>query len=396
MKPAIASILVVLTLSATAAAEVFELIGGGEVVGELLNPQESPRRSFVVQVSDGVRVELDAKQVKRIRHQRAEIAEYERIRPTFADTVEEQWKLAEWCRERRLPTQREAHLRRIIELDPDHAEARRALGYSQVDGQWATREEVMTDRGYVRYKGQWKLPQEIELLEEKQELHDAQKEWFVKLKRWRGWLDSDRAQQAQTNILEIKDEAATKALVMGLRDDPDPLVRKLYIVVLAGIDAPEAARALAIAAVADPVEEVRLTCLDYLEKQRRPDVTAYFVGKLKSKDNVEVNLAAVALGRLKDPTSIGPLIDALTTSHKFKIVGGGGEGSINPLFDSRGGGGLSVGNKPKYIRRLIPNQAVLDALVRITGCNFNFDEKAWKYWHAAQKKPDPSIDARRD
>ena len=371
---------------------------GGQVAGELLNPKESPRKQFVIQTAGGAKVTLDAKLVKRMRHQREELAEYERIRPTYADTIEAQWKLAEWCREHRLTAQRQDHLRRIIELNPDHADARRALGYSQIDGKWATRDEVMTGRGYVRHKGKWRLPQEIELLEKKEELHDAQKEWFIRLKRWRGWLDdSDRASQAVTNIRSIDDPAATKALVLGLRDESDPKVRKLYISVLAGLDSPEAPKALAIAAIVDPVEDVRLTSLDYLEKKIRPEVTAYFVGKLRSKDNVEVNLAGIALGRLKDPTSIGPLIDALATSHKFKIVsGGGGEGSINPSFNSRGGGGLSVGKKPKYIRRLIPNQAVLDALVKITGCNFNFDEKAWKYWYAAQKKPAPKVDARRD
>ena len=123
-------------------------------------------------------------------------------------------------------------------------------------------------------------------------------------------------------------------------------------------------------------------------------MAAYFVGKLKSKDNVVVNLAAIALGRMKDPSSIGPLINALVTVHKFKIVTSGGDG-MSASFGS-GGTGLSMGNKPKYIRRQIPNQAVLDALVAITGCNFNFDKQAWKYWHAAQKKPSPSLDARRD
>jgi len=419
MKPILTLIVILLMLSATGSAEVLyvaqkevkhssrmektvtlpavhciELVGGGRVAGKLLNPQESPRRSFVVEVAEGVKVALDAARVRKVLRPRAEEAEYERIRPTYPDTAEGQWELAQWCRERRLITQRQTHLRRVIELAPDHADARRALGYSQVDGQWATREEVMTKRGYVRYKGQWKLPQEVELLEEKRNLQESQQEWFIKLKRWRGWLDSDRSRQAQENIRAIDDTAATKALMMGLRDESDPRVRKLLIAALAKIDTPESARALAIASIVDPVEEVRLTCLDHLEKKKRPEVAAYFVGKLRDKDNIVVNLAAIGLGRMKDPSSIGPLINALVTSHKFKIVTPGGDG-MSASFGS-GGTGLSMGNKPKYIRRQIPNQAVLDALVAITGCNFNFDKQAWKYWYAAQKKPSPSLDARRD
>lgn len=394
MKPILTSIVVLLMLSATGSAEVFELVGGGRVVGKLLNPKEFPRRSFVVEVAKDVQVTLDAKRVKKVLRSRAEATEYERIHPTFPDTAEGQWMLAQWCRERRLITQRQTHLRRVIELAPDHADARRALGYSQVDGQWATREEVMTKRGYVRYKGQWKLPQEVELLEEKHSLHKSQQEWFIKLKRWRGWLGSDRNRQAQDNIRAIDDSAATKALLVGLRDESDPRVRKLFIVALAKIDTPGSARALAIASIVDPVEEVRLTCLDHLEKKRRPEVSVYFVGKLRDKDNFTVNLAAIGLRRMKDPSTIGPLINALVTVHKFKIVTSGGDG-MSASFGS-GGSGLSMGNKPKYIRRQIANQTVLDALVAITRCNFNFDKRAWKYWYAAQKKPSPSLDARRD
>ena len=55
--------------------------------------------------------------------------------------MEGQWKLAEWCHEHGLPDQRKTHLQRVIELDPDHVEARRLLGYSKIDGKWMTQEE---------------------------------------------------------------------------------------------------------------------------------------------------------------------------------------------------------------------------------------------------------------
>ena len=168
MKPILATLAAILMLSAavrTAPAEVFVLTGGGRVVGELVNRDESPRQQYVVQVADGAKVTLDAAQVQQVLRPRPEEAEYERIRPTYADTAAAQWELAQWCREHKLTKQREVHLQRVIELDPNHAEARHALGYSQLDGQWVTRDEVMTQRGYVKYKGQWKLPQEKELIE---------------------------------------------------------------------------------------------------------------------------------------------------------------------------------------------------------------------------------------
>ena len=156
---------------------------------------------------------------------------------------------------------------------------------------------------------------------------------------------------------------AVKALAIGLRDDSAPPVRLLYVEALAKIDTPEAARALAIASISDPVEEVRLTCLDRLQTKKRPDVVAYFVGKLKDKKstNEVINLAGVALGRMKDPSAIGPLIDALVTVHKFKIVKPGGDNATSGTFGTGPGGrgapgggmGLSAGGGPTIIRQAV-------------------------------------------
>jgi len=378
-----------------ASAEVLVLTGGGRVTGQWLNRDESPRKQYVIKVDDGSKVTVAADQVRQVLRPRSDEAEYERIRPTYPDTADAQWELAQWCRSHSLKAQRETHLRRVIELDPNHADAHRALGYSQVDGKWVTRDEVMIQRGYQRYKGQWKLPQEIDLLKSKEELTSGQQEWFQKLKRWRGWLGSDRHEQACSQIRSINDPVAGKALTMALRDETNPAYRMLYIDALAKIDNPDAAKALAITSIYDPVEEIRLTCLDRLETKKRPDIVSYYVGKLKDKDNRIVNLAGLALGRLKDPSSIGPLIDALVTTHKFKIVKAGGDNATSASFGS-GGTGLSAGGGPKIIRQNIPNQTVLDALVAITSQNFNFDKPAWKYWLAAQKKAPDTLDARRD
>ena len=409
MKPIVATLTAILLLSAavcTAAAEVFVLAGGGRVAGELVNRKESPRRQYIVQLAEGAKITLDAAQVQQVLRPRAEEIEYERIRPTYADTAPAQWELAQWCREHRLTAQREVHLRRGIELDANHADARRALGYTQVDGQWATRAEIMTQRGYQRYKGEWKLPQEIETLESKRKQDAAQQEWFQKLKRWRSWLGSGRQQQACENIRAIDDPVAVEALTRGLRDDSSPPARLLYIEALAKIDTPLAAKALAIASISDAVEEVRLTCLDHLQTKKRPEVIAYYVGKLSSKKSTNdvVNLAGRALGRMKDPSAIGPLIDALVTVHKFKILNPGGDNATTNAFGTgprgagapSGGIGMSAGGGPTIKYQPFSNQAVLDALVALTGQNFNFDKQAWKYWYAAQKKLPGSLDVRRD
>ncbi len=389
----------------TAPAEVFVLRGGGQVVGELVNPKESPRRQYVVQTADGAAITLDAAQVEKVQAVRPAEAEYERIYPAYADTAAAQWELAQWCRQNKLAAQRERHLRRVIELDPDHADARHALGYSLVDRQWVTRDEAMIQRGYQKYKGEWRLKQEIELLESKEKQAAAQQEWFQNIKRWRGWLGTDRDRQARENLRTIADPAAVKALTAGLQEDPNPAVRVLLVESLAKIDAPDAVQALAVASLADEVAEVRLTCLDHLQTKPRPEAVRYYIGRLsrKKSTNEEINRAAFALGRMKDPSAIEPLIDVLVTVHKFKIVQPGGSNSMSGTFGTGpggsgapGGSGIGVGNRPKIVRQSFSNQAVLDALVALTGQNFNFDKKAWRYWYGAQKKPTETLDARRD
>ncbi|NUQ62600.1 MAG: HEAT repeat domain-containing protein [Pirellulales bacterium] len=395
------AVLVVLACCAVARADVFVMENGGRVVGELLNPNETPRQTYSVRTSEGTILNLDRNQVKQILRPRPEEMEYEKMRPRYPDTVEGQWELAEWCREKTLLEQRDKHLRRILELNPDHEKARLALGYSQLDGRWMTQEEVMSGRGYVRHQNRWMLPQEIELLKEKQQIELAEKEWMQKIERWLSAQGAEEGRQAYQSIAAINDPFAVKALARALngegRDPRDPRdqARILAVEVLAKIGTDKAAQALAICAIEDPVEEVRLTSLDHLKKKDNPAAVDQFIGRLKSKENVEVNRAAAALKEMNNPKAIGPLIDALVTQHQFKIGGGSG-GEISTTFTPSGPGGMSVGgNRPKIVKKYLTNRPVLEALVSLTGVNYSFDKQKWKAWYASQLR-DPGMNARRD
>lgn len=390
------SFLFVLGFAAVAAGEVFVLENGGRITGDLTNPNEIPREKYVVRTSEGTVVTLDRRQVKQILRPRPEELEYEKLWPRCPDTVEGQWKMAEWCSERLLLEQRQKHLRRILELDPNHEQARRALGYSQIDGRWMTQEEVMTSRGYVRHGGKWVLPQEKQLEEEQRSIELAEKDWMQKLERWLSAGGGDKGREAYQAIAAIDDPFAVKALGQALKSDPRDPVRILVIEVLAKIGTVLATQALAACAIEDPVEEVRLTALDYLKQKDNPAAVDHFIGRLRSKENVEVNRAATALKAMNNPTAIGPLIDALVTTHKRQIGGGGGgPGQISTTFTPSGPGGLSVGNRPKIVTLQVSNRAVLDALVSLTGVNFQFDKAKWKAWDAARRRQ-PGMDARRD
>ena len=118
-----------------------------------------------------------------------------------------------------------------------------------------------------------------------------------------------------------------------------------------------------------------------------------------------MNRAAVGLARMKDPSAIGPLINALITTHKFKTVPAN-PGSMSTTFNKNpsagsvpgGVGGMGLGmnmNQPKIFSQQMQNQSVLDALVALTGQNFGFDPRAWHAWFSAQKKAE-AVNARRD
>jgi hypothetical protein len=372
------------------------LTNGERLVGQLLNPTESPRKQYVFQPADGAKVTLDVSQVQKVTHMRPEELEYERIRPTYADTAAAQWDLAQWCREHQLKTQRETHLRRVIELEPNNADAHHALGHVKIDGRWTSLDEDRKRNGYVFFHSKWMTTKEADLLKDKKEFETAQLAWCQKVKRWRGWMNSGRDQDAAANLRAISEPMAVKALGLGLWDDDNSETRMICAEVLAKIDNHDAAGALAYSALYDSDKEVRLFCIDLLQTKKRPDVVTYFTIQLKHKDNEIINRAGLCLGRMKDPAATKPLIDALITAHKFKLnptgemsVGfGGGPGNT--------GGGMNVGQKPTIERRWLNNQDVLDALVAVTGKNFGFDKQAWKAWYADQKRTTGNVNTRRD
>ena len=381
-----------------AAGETIVLRNGGRIEGELLNPDEKPRKTYVVKLSTGGQVTFQTSQVEKVISTRPEMAEYEKTRSDYPDTAEGQWNLAEWCKEHRLEGLRKTHLKRVLELDPDHVQARRLLGYNKhSDGKWYTEEEWMTKQGYVRYNGQWKLPQEIELDEAKRKKDLAEKEWIKNIKQWREWLGGSRSKQGKENLRAIRDPAACRALAMNLVKESSTEMRTLYVDILSKIPGPESEATLAYTAMEDSDEEIRLNCLDILAKTKSPETVAYFVHRLGDKNNAMVNRAGVAIGRMKEPSTIRPLIDALITTHKEIVRSGGSPGSTSSSFGTRGtpGGGMSFGQKTVVLVHHVQNQPVLDALIAITRQNFSFDQRAWKTWYAAQTKA-ADVDVRRN
>jgi HEAT repeat protein len=145
----------------------------------------------------------------------------------------------------------------------------------------------------------------------------------------------------------------------------------------------------------DPDDEVRHLCLELLIKSGRPGIITPYVRALKDKDNEIVNRAAGALGQIGDRDAVGALIDALITSHKFKVS------DSNPdqhayTFSSEGNAFSFGGKGPQIVTQAVRNPAVLDALIKLSGgTSFDYDQTQWRGWLAAQAKAS-AVDVRRD
>jgi len=381
-------------------ADDFVLTTGASVRGQWLNRDDASSPFYLVASEHGGRVRLERSRVIKVIRQSEAQAKYDRLAPAIADTVEDQWKLAKWCRDNDLPEQGEQHLLCVVELDPQHELARRALGYSEIGGQWVKQQEYLERNGYVRYKGNWRLPQEVELAEQRQTLERAKKDWYVKLSRWRSQLNKEKRHAALDNIRQVRDPLAIEAIGRLLQVERDRRMRLIYVEVLGQIAGHQATAVLVELALSDRDEEVYYACVDQLASRQTPPLVRQLVLTLKSRQNDRVNRAAIALGSLGDQSAIPPLIDALVTRHDIALPG---SDMISTTF-AKGGPANQSGdsytsgpNAPQVITQTATNQEVLKTLVKLSGVSFSFDQKAWRNWYTLQQRrgQPTSVDARR-
>ena len=266
-----------------------------------------------------------------------------------------------------------------------------------------TQQELMSDRGFVRYRGSWRTVQEIELIERAERANLAQKEWNGRLERLRKQLDrSGQADQAAEEIQEIADPFAVPALAAAVAAEPVFRVRSLYVEALGRIRSADALATLAVVAVDHADPETRIAAVERLVAIGPQPVLPMIVAALASPDNARINRAAEAIGRLvgESPSGgstrgglVGALIAALETQHMAIVGDGTPEGSTTATF-TPAGGGLAVGGGAKRVKTTLRNERVLETLVTITGANFEWNAAAWRAWLASREAP-PDYDPRR-
>jgi hypothetical protein len=110
------------------------------------------------------------------------LSQYQQKARTATD-VKSMMELAAWARDKGLSARATELYRKVIVLDPDQADARKALGYEKLDGLWLTGDDLMTARGYVKVGGRWMLKDSADRILEQEAAARIENDRLTQLRR---------------------------------------------------------------------------------------------------------------------------------------------------------------------------------------------------------------------
>jgi hypothetical protein len=163
MKPGLGArlLLSATVLPAAALADEVFLVGGGRIVGEVV---EERGDAVVIEVGAG-RVTLPASRVVRVTSSTSALSVYRDRASRLAPQDAAGWlALGLWARDNDLITLASDAFRRAIAADPGNEGAHLALGHVRLEGQWMTEADSYRARGFVQYEGEWMLPEQAQML----------------------------------------------------------------------------------------------------------------------------------------------------------------------------------------------------------------------------------------
>lgn len=402
-------------------ADLIRLDNGGEIRGTIEKKESVVTSDTVTIVTlSGVSVAVERQHIQFVTRRPHLVELYETRAKRTLNTLEAQWELAEWCRQQgaTLKKQREVLLQRVLELDPEHQKAHDALKHTKRNGIWMTRDEERRSQGYVKYKGRYITPQELELIEKTEAELDAERRWYRKVHVWRGWLTGRYSQKREEGLAELQkidDPHAVPALRHKFSDDKNAKFRQLYVSILSQIPGDKPVPALVSQSLRDSDYEIRYSALNGLSPQQHDRAMLIFARELKNGYNSIVRRAGRGLERVGDERVVFNLIDALVTTHRYRIRVPAHDRTMsfrtNGSFGNTSGvvlppeievmlrtGQLPNGvivqgsavNRPQptkviRVKHSHKNAEVLAALQKVTKADFGYDGRSWRLWWTAKK-----------
>ncbi len=384
----------------SAPADSVEIAGGGHLTGKVQRLADYT----VVKVDDEIQVAIPNSRVARVVGS-DELAAYRRNAAKAGNDAEMHYKLGIWCATPgNLPGQtsqyRKYHYQRTVDLDPDHALARAALGYLKEDGKWIHRSDLMRDRGLISVGKGWEVPEAVALAESAESNETEAKLWIREVNRLLGIVSkgSSKSVEAFEALRAIQDPLAAYAISEQLKNSRDDrsqpaAIRRLWIDLLGRFKNRISVEALVWAGVEERDEVIREAALEQLLVYGSESAAATYMPMLTANNRDTINRAARALSWFPDPEMSMRYVDALVTTVTTQAPAGAG---MNVGFGDNGANGMSTGSKPTVFKDRQQNPPVL-ALIRMVepDVDFGYDQDRWRAYLAA-KKTDFSGDLRRD
>lgn len=382
------------------AADVFHLKRGGSVRGEII---EETAETVRIRTAIGTMV-LRRDSVLKIERTDSVLDAYAERVEGLANEADAHASLAAWCAEVGLPREAKKHFKRAIELDPDHAAAREALGFVKLNGIWVDSRSTKSRKASEETR-----KSERERAARAQSERAQQGRWAMRLRILkRQYLDSsdrDRVRAGRKKVLEITDPLAILPLVETLGDG-NRACRAVLLEALAKLDYDESTLNLAALSLLEDDPELRHFAVSELKRRDDPRVVAQFRKALTVDHDEIVRRAASAFVVLQERSAIPELIDALTVQRQKYV-----EVPVRQYFGSFPGafaqpeGGVRLGfnggvfvaprigvHVPTWIQQNVEfrrvtvfRTEVLEALKATTGQNFGFEREEWWRWHNAQQ-----------
>jgi HEAT repeat protein len=357
--------------------------------------------SYRVRTRQGT-YDIEKKRVVRIEPGPGAQTLYEREKTRHSDTPSGHYEMAQWCAFHELASERLKHLKRVLELDADHAGARKALGFTRKDGNWV---KTGRDAPADPIREARRRRKELEA-----EVRARVSSWFVQIRAiQKGRLDpkcndAKRTQFAdgRRQILAIRDPFSIAALADVLSRG-DVRTRLLLAEALGRFEQDEATMNLIAMSLFDPVDDVRRAAAAELSRRRDDRMVQALRQAMFSDDERTLRHAATALGRLKARAAVPELISVLSTEtidwvrvtvpvyadymlYLFGRPTGYWSGAEVYIYQPATIGVLSatplMGTVDYY--ELAPvsvhRTEVQEALIAITGENLGFDRAAWQNW----------------
>ncbi|MBI3723919.1 HEAT repeat domain-containing protein, partial [bacterium] len=301
----------------------------------------------------------------------------------FPGDPEPRYALAQWCKEQNLAKEQRELLEEVIRLSPDHAEARKDLGYVKDNGAWITEADLRKKLGFEKVNGVWVTAAEAKKIRRSGEVRKT----LISISMNLAHAGASGAQARAALDALAKDDADLVApLVEERLGDTNAEVRRSLVELLGKLKQKSSAARLAQVVLDDADRSVRQAAAAALwataDVPARTDVVqALFHRRSQKRDR-----AAEALVVVADPETVPYLIEGLYIRVERTVEvdpddhvilrGGSGAALREGAF-----GGYHEEEAARARQSVYHDSSLaLAALKKITGRDFDYSKGDWWSW----------------